>query len=122
MLLIRILLLCGLVALASCHAARPIIDSIEDFARLSNVDIFDLFSDVDHLNANHSSIEPRWNGDPPAPASDDVWDKVLCKGRKFVTQMSYSDYDVAQSLPTPAVTAASSWYFRRCRSSSVSSH
>ncbi|KAL6708397.1 hypothetical protein ACN47E_002660 [Coniothyrium glycines] len=47
--------------------------------------------------------------DTTAPASDDLWARCLCKGNKFLTQMSYSDYDVGQSLPVPATTAQSPW-------------
>jgi hypothetical protein len=53
----------------------------------------------------------RWMGAPPAPASDAVWEKAKCKGRKFMMQMSLSDYDVGQMLPTPQDTAQSPWYF-----------
>jgi len=54
--------------------------------------------------------ERRWNGPPPAPATDDVWEKMKCKGRKFMAQMSYSDFDVGQMLPVPQNTAQSPWY------------
>ena len=45
------------------------------------------------------------------PASDDLWARCICKGAKALTQMSYSDYDVGQSLPNRQDTAQSPWSF-----------
>jgi hypothetical protein len=43
------------------------------------------------------------------PADDEVWAKAVCKGKKMVAQMSYSDFDVGQLLPVPQTTAQSPW-------------
>lgn len=54
----------------------------------------------------------RWTGDQiPDPATDEVWERHKCKGRKLLLQMSLSDYDVGQMLPTPVNTAQSPWRF-----------
>jgi len=45
----------------------------------------------------------------PEPATDAEWNTAVCKGRKMLAQMSYSDYDVAQLLPTPKDTVQSPW-------------
>jgi hypothetical protein len=49
--------------------------------------------------------------DTTTAANDALWATSQCKGAKFLTQMSYSDYDVGQSLPNPANTAQSPWKF-----------
>jgi hypothetical protein len=53
----------------------------------------------------------RWGGFPPFPAYDEAWNEAKCKGRKFMAQMSYSDYDAGQALPVPANTVQSPWRF-----------
>jgi hypothetical protein len=52
---------------------------------------------------------PGFPGLVPEPASDEDWSRYLCKGRKMMAQMSYSDHDVAQLLPTPKTTVQSPW-------------
>jgi hypothetical protein len=75
----------------------------------ANADLSALLQE--HGDSNFTTNERRWLGDSPAPASNDVWERAKCKGRKFMTQMSYSDYDVGQCLPTTQNTARSPWYF-----------
>lgn len=56
---------------------------------------------------DHPKPQLSWNGDPAASASDEIWKRFVCKGTKMVTQMSWSDCDVGQALPTPQSTAKS---------------
>ena len=105
--LTQLLLFVALLALVSAEASRDTI--FPNFATLPNLNISSASSD-NHDNATHH--ERRWTGAPPNPASDEVWEAAKCKGRKFMAQMSYSDFDVGQMLPTPANTAASPWNFR----------
>jgi hypothetical protein len=60
-------------------------------------------------NETHSH-ERRWAGQPPTPAGDD-WNTAKCKGRKFMAQMSWSDFDAGQALPVPANTVESRWRY-----------
>jgi hypothetical protein len=81
-----------------------------EFSELSNLDISTIF--VDHHDGSEGpNHQRRWAGPVPAPASDDLWEKSKCKGRKFMAQMSYSDFDVGQVLPVPQNTVQSPWYF-----------
>ena len=59
--------------------------------------------------------------DNTLPASDELWASCMCKGAKGLTQMSYSDYDVGQSLPVPQPSAQSPWGFGKKSRSSVTS-
>jgi len=104
--LTQLLFLVALLAFVSAEASHDTI--FPALARLPNLNIPTLSSDH-HDNVTHH--ERRWTGAPPNPATDEVWEAAKCKGRKFMAQMSYSDYDVGQMLPTPANTAASPWNF-----------
>ncbi|KAH7096056.1 hypothetical protein FB567DRAFT_602176 [Paraphoma chrysanthemicola] len=88
------------------------INSNYDLIELSSVDLSALASDSYDTISNSSHHERRWAGGiVPPPATDEVWKRAKCKGRKFVVQMSYSDFDVGQMLPTPQNTAQSPWTF-----------
>jgi hypothetical protein len=68
------------------------------------------------LNAPENKIlkvhlNRRWGSFPPWSAYDEAWNDAKCKGRKFMAQMSYSDYDAGQALPVPANTVQSPWRF-----------
>jgi len=71
----------------------------------TNITKLPYFSDPSLLTL--LSPETGWYGAPPAPAADDVWKRYICKGRKMIAQMSYSDYDVGRMLPNPQTTAQS---------------
>jgi hypothetical protein len=88
----------------------------DNFSELSNLNISTLF--VDHHEPSNEGTEHqrRWTCPIPAPASDDLWEKAKCKGRKFMAQMSYSDFDVGQALPVPQNTAQSPWCFGKLSS------
>jgi len=57
--------------------------------------------------------------DVDEPAEDEVWEKAICKGKKMVAQMSYSDFDVGQLLPVPQTTAQSPWSKGKLSSSTL---
>jgi hypothetical protein len=80
-------------------------------SELSNLNISALFVDHHEPGNDGPKHQRRWAGPIPAPASDELWEKSKCKGRKFMAQMSYSDFDVGQVLPVPQNTAQSPWYF-----------
>ncbi|KAH3980431.1 hypothetical protein HBH64_030150 [Parastagonospora nodorum] len=70
----------------------------------------------EQLQTLHSSVHhfsgPQIGGtatELPEPATDAMWNTAVCKGRKMIAQMSYSDYDVAQLLPNPKDTVQSPW-------------
>lgn len=84
-----------------------------------------VFSD---LRPNGTRLQSGWNdkvfktGEPDEfhegwhdvePADDATWNRYVCKGRKMLAQMSYSDFDVGQMLPGPANTAESPWRLRK---------
>ncbi|KAF2832785.1 hypothetical protein CC86DRAFT_399450 [Ophiobolus disseminans] len=99
------LLFFGLVALGLRETLHDV--TFSDFAGLSNFKTSDLLSDS---NGDSTSHERRWAPGPiPNPAANDVWEAAKCKEKKFMAQMSYSDYDVGQILPTPVNTAVSPW-------------
>jgi hypothetical protein len=104
--------LLGLLSLVTSDVSEQHFDPIvTDFFELSNQNISAFFADYNEPQSKPSNYERRWAGAPPAPASNDLWEKAKCKGRKFIVQMSYSDYDVGQMLPVPQNTAQSPWYF-----------
>jgi hypothetical protein len=83
----------------------------QDLYDLQNLNLSTLISRYKSSKTDLSAHERRWAGPPPAPASDSVWEAAKCKGRKFMAQMSYSDFDVGQILPVPQTTAQSPWYY-----------
>ena len=70
---------------------------------------FRYFDDSSDLNPL-AGPQFAWHGEPPSPASDQVWSRYKCKGRKMLLQMSLSDFDVGQMLPSPQTTAQSPWF------------
>jgi hypothetical protein len=109
---ISMVFLLGLLPLVLSDISRQHFDAtIPNFFELSRLNISALFADYNEPQSKASNRERRWTGAPPVPASNDLWEKAKCKGRKFMAQMSYSDYDVGQMLPVPQNTAQSTWYF-----------
>jgi hypothetical protein len=106
-----ILLLCSDV-FATSHAFKHHIDtSLYDFSKPNDFNTSRVTFRHDNLVPNSTTPERRWTGPAPAPADDAAWEAAICKGRKFMAQMSYSDYDVGQSLPTPQITVQSPYSF-----------
>jgi hypothetical protein len=106
-----ILLLCSDI-FATSHAFKHHIGtSLQDFSKPKEFNASSLTFRHDNLVPNSTTPERRWTGPAPAPADDAAWEAAICKGRKFMAQMSYSDYDVGQSLPTPQSTAQSPFSF-----------
>jgi hypothetical protein len=107
------LLILGLLVFASIHALNPAYPSatLQDPANFPNLNLASLFHEQDEPNSNSSSHERRWAGPIPAPADDATWEAAKCKGRKFMAQMSYSDYDVGQMLPIPQISVQSPFSF-----------
>jgi hypothetical protein len=102
-----------LLAFATSNALKPAYLSaiLQDPANFPNLNLSSLFHEQDESNSNYSSHERRWAGPIPAPADDATWEAAKCKGRKFMAQMSYSDYDVGQMLPIPQISVQSPFSF-----------
>jgi hypothetical protein len=78
----------------------------------ANLDLAALFAAQGKPVSNEThSHESRWAGPPPAPATGDLGNTAKCKGRKFMAQMSWSDFDAGQALPVPANTVESPWRY-----------
>jgi hypothetical protein len=80
----------------------------------ANLDLSAIFAAQAEPVSKPRSHQRRWGGFPPGPAGDALWNTAKCKGRKFMAQMSYSDYDAGQALPVPASTVQSPWRFSKC--------
>jgi hypothetical protein len=108
----QVLILFGLFALVLGDAGKlQIKTSLENITILSNLSFSNLIFDHNRSILKPHGHERRWFGPPPAPVDDATWEAAKCKGRKFMAQMSYSDYDVGQMLPNPQTTAQSPWSF-----------
>ncbi|KAH8727694.1 hypothetical protein GQ44DRAFT_770251 [Phaeosphaeriaceae sp. PMI808] len=102
-----------LVALA---AAVPAIDdasglhtniTIQGLLETAGFNFSTIISQHDDRSCKHSNHEKR----APPPATDQVWELSKCKGRKFMAQMGYSDFDAGRMLPVPQTTIASPWQY-----------
>jgi hypothetical protein len=108
----QLLLLLRLFAFALCDTFRPQCNvTLKDFTDFPHLNFSNLFREHDEQDSKSSGHERRWSGPIPAPADDATWEAAKCKGRKFMAQMSYSDYDVGQMLPIPQLTAQSPFSF-----------
>jgi hypothetical protein len=85
-----------------------------DSTNPANLDLSAIFAAQAEPVSKPRSHQRRWGGFPPGPAGDALWNTAKCKGRKFMAQMSYSDYDAGQALPVPASTVQSPWRFSKC--------
>jgi hypothetical protein len=100
------------LALALAYVFNARLDTnLRDLSYSPSNNFSALISEYKPSRSDSTTHERRWAGPPPAPASDAVWESAKCKGRKFMAQMSYSDYDVGQLLPVPQTTAQSPWYY-----------
>ncbi|KAH5158172.1 hypothetical protein HBH69_074870 [Parastagonospora nodorum] len=107
---VLVVLLGLLLSVRSDVSAHHVDAAIPDSSQISNLIFPAHVARPGGENSTVISHKRRWNGPPPAPAADDVWEKMKCKGRKFMAQMSYSDFDAGQMLPVPQNTAQSPWY------------
>jgi hypothetical protein len=108
----QVLILFGLFALVLGDASKLQINtSPEDITNFSNSYFSNLIADHSGPLLRPHGYERRWFGPPPEPVDDAMWEAAKCKGRKFMAQMSYSDFDVGQMLPIPQTTAQSPWSF-----------
>jgi hypothetical protein len=106
-----------LLACALINALKPHFDASSPYYTNANInpanlDLATLFvAQAEPVSNETHSHERRWAGPPPAPAGDDIWNTAKCKGRKFMAQMSWSDFDAGQALPVPANTVESPWRY-----------
>jgi hypothetical protein len=117
--LLQIFVLYSFVVIVLCAISTSSSLALLDFANLSDASISELFANHVNTNLRNTDHERRWAGPSPNPATQEVWKNFKCKGRKFVAQVSYSDYDIGQILPTAANTAASPRFFRTSTSSLI---
>jgi hypothetical protein len=111
MLFFRLLLFFGLLASVISNAPQEHVNVIRADYIAPNQNRSTQFFAEDEPISNSHRHERRWGGFPPGPAYDDVWNAAKCKGRKFMAQMSYSDFDAGQALPVPANTVQSPWRY-----------
>jgi hypothetical protein len=106
-------LLLALLLCAFSTALNPPFDVLPYYTNANpNLDLAALLSaQAEPISNDTHSHERRWAGPPPIPADDALWTAAKCKGRKFMAQMSWSDFDAGQTLPIPSTTVASPWRY-----------
>ncbi|ORY01812.1 hypothetical protein BCR34DRAFT_636686 [Clohesyomyces aquaticus] len=63
-------------------------------------------TDTPRLNTSNSPPLVQ-RAEPVPPASDDVWNKAVCKGAQLLSQLSASDHDAGQMFTPPRSSAES---------------
>lgn len=94
-------------------AARDLYVSLDDFLR----DLPTPDYNVSQLLGNSTAFEDKtdtqfgWTGNPPLPASDELWCKSVSKGTTLMNAMTYTDEDAGQIFSPPRDTARSDYNF-----------